>query len=147
MTILLIVGLLGYRRNRAAIVPATVAIMSIGSLMYAWGFSRDEAGVSDMRTFAADEIWDRWPAARVYSSYAADKPGIVFTPGVDLAIYTNRTVRRVEEADGGGVRGGDVVVSVFTRKDVEPTTRPANWTQVKELRRRNGDVWRLFVVK
>jgi hypothetical protein len=146
MVVLLVAGLVGYRNHRSAIVPATVAIMSIASLMYAWGLSRDDAGVSDMKSFAADEIWDRWPAARVYSSYAADKPGIVFTPGVDLAIYTNRTVRRVEE-ETGGLRQGDVVVSVATRKDPEPTTRPAGWEQVKELRRRNGDVWRLFVVK
>ena len=146
MLALLVAGLFAYRNHRAAIVPATVAIMSIGSLMYAWGLCRDDAGVSDMKSFAADEIWQHWPAARVYSSYAAERPGIVFMPAVDLAIYTNRTVRRVEEADN--LRPGDVVLSVATRKDdAEPTSRPVNWEPVKELRRRNGEVWRLFVVK
>jgi hypothetical protein len=82
----------------------------------------------------------------VYSSYAAERPGIVFMPAVDLAIYTNphRPPGRRADSPAAGRRGP---VGRDAARTSGRILRPTNWAQVKELRRRNGEVWRLFVVK
>src|SRR5439155_676983 len=38
----------------------------------------------------------RLPDADIFSTYGPEQPGIVFTPGVSLAIYLNKPVVRVE---------------------------------------------------
>lgn len=143
MGAMLIAGLIVYRRRRDAIVVSTVLVMIVAEILFVRGFSRTPAGLSDMRGFA-DAIWEMEPGAQIYSSYGGDKPGIVFTPGVDLAIYMNRTVPAADDVMGIVASDRRQIVLRVSRKNESEPAAPAGWAQIKRLKRDNGDVWQLW---
>jgi 4-amino-4-deoxy-L-arabinose transferase-like glycosyltransferase len=142
---ILVAGMTAYRRNRAALVVTSVMMLLVAQVLYVWGFSHDPAGTRDQRAFA-DFIWANYPTATLYSSYGGDRPGIVFTPGVDLAIYTNRNVTPVNDITT--LRPTDrplVVLAQFRRREAEAGA-PVGWREVRRLEQQNGDVCKLFVL-
>lgn len=149
MSVIVAACLAAYRRNRAAMVTATVLVMAVAQAQYVRGFSRDPAGVSDMGA-VADAIWSAAaPGARVYSHYSGDRPGIVFMPGVDLSIYMNRPVPLAPDpAALGRAERAQVIVAVARKNEPAPAMPPAEagWQLLRSLDRPNGEKWRVFLL-
>jgi hypothetical protein len=146
MVALLAVGIgIWLRGQRMALLIATALVIVAAQAMYQYGFSRDEAGVSDMRVIA-DYIHHTAPDATLFSSYGPDKPGIVFMPAVDLSIYLNRTVTRLDDrAALAQANNAQVVLSVARRGEIEPIPPPNSRTLVSRDRR-NGERWRVYLI-
>ena len=82
-------------RWRGALVGTTVAVMLVTGALFQYGFAMTDAGQNEMRPIAG-ALHRRLPDADIFSTYRPEQPGIVFTPGVSLAIYLNKPVVRVE---------------------------------------------------
>jgi 4-amino-4-deoxy-L-arabinose transferase-like glycosyltransferase len=146
MGVVIAAGMAAYRRRRIAMVTATVLVMAVAQALYVWGYSRDDAGVSDMGAIA-DTILAAAPDARLYSSYSGEKPGIVFMPGVDLSIYTNRTVPYASEPAKLSADDRPVVVLAVARKgEAEPAAPGPAWNELARADRSNKEKWRVYVL-
>lgn len=145
MAVIIGFGIWIYRNHRSALVATTVAVMLVTQALYQAGFRKSDAGLSDMRG-VADEIIAKYPDAEIYSMYFAEKPGIVFTPGVDLSIYTNRTVKRVQDVANIPVSDRSQVI-LAVNKEREPVQLPSEpWREFHKVERHN-QTWHLLVRK
>jgi hypothetical protein len=88
--VILVVGVVGYRRWGWALVASSVAVMLIVQAGMAYGYGKTSEGRSSA-WLLANQIWEKRPGARLYA-YLPNR-----SQPQDLSIYMNRIVREVKE--------------------------------------------------
>jgi 4-amino-4-deoxy-L-arabinose transferase-like glycosyltransferase len=138
--ITILVGILMSRRTIAALFVATLAIMLGAQAMFMDGYRDAREGRSEMRPLA-DAIVSLYPDAEVINGRTDGK-----RLATDLAIYLNRSTRRVDEwrALAPGERPWVVVLQ---QRPTEPEPiAPDGWVAVAKVKR-DADWYYAFALK
>jgi 4-amino-4-deoxy-L-arabinose transferase-like glycosyltransferase len=90
--VILIAGVLAYRKTRVGFVAATVALMVLANIVFMWGYKDSSSGRSEGKVFAAD-ILSSYPQAQVYNASPKVRK---FLP-LELLIYLNRDVPTLDD--------------------------------------------------
>jgi 4-amino-4-deoxy-L-arabinose transferase-like glycosyltransferase len=91
-TMILLAGILVYRRSRLGFIGGTVLLMLLSNLVFLWGYKDSSSGRSQGRVLAI-AILDRYPDALVYNATPDRRK---FLP-LELLIYLNRDVPAVDD--------------------------------------------------
>jgi 4-amino-4-deoxy-L-arabinose transferase-like glycosyltransferase len=133
---LIAIGALKGRRRLAEIVVPTVAAMLVIQPALMWGYSRSDAGRSDLKNFAF-EIREKFP----------DVPSFSYRPGrrppEEVGIYMNRTVQALEDLSKLPAPTGPQLLFVFEDKKTPIPSLPSYWVPVNEISKGEG-TWHLY---
>lgn len=124
------------RRHSWSIVITSVLAMFLASVIFSYGYARDDGGCSELRP-VAERIWREAPGAEVYT----------YTPGrrgpLDLSIYLNRVAPPLEEKDLAVAKSDrpQFLVVLQRKNEAEPPVG-SGWRNLARFE--GNDLWHLY---